>query len=256
MLYLIGVGLSKEDITLHAIDACKKCDYVFFERYTSFISDEKVSQLAKVIGKEPKELTRSELEGKAAKVMARAKSGNIAIITGGDPLIATTHKILFIEAKSQNIQTKIVHSSSILTAAIGESGLDFYRFGAVCTIPTWHEHYSPVSFYETIERNYSNNLHSLLLFDYDPMAHSSLDVEEAIRVLGEGEKHYKNGIIKNETKVFVIHKLGLEQQKIVFTTIEKAKKLRLSAGPALMILPASLTDIEKDIISSMHNVDV
>ncbi len=51
---------------------------------------------------------------------------------------------------------------------MGESGLDFYRFGQICTIPRWSEHYKPVSFYETIETNLTNGHHSILLLDYDP----------------------------------------------------------------------------------------
>ncbi len=256
MLYLIGIGLKKEDITLHGIEACKKCDQIFFERYTSYISDERAAYISKLVGREVHELSRSELEGKASKLMERAKSGNVAVLTGGDPLMATTHKILFIEAKSQSIKTEVVHSPSIVTAAIGASGLDFYRFGAPCTIPTWHEHYSPVSFYETINKNQMNNYHTFLLFDYNPTTQSSMSVEDAIRVLEEGEKSYKKGIINDRAKVFVMHRVGWPDQKIAFTTIEEAKKLKLSSGPTMMILPANLSDIEKDMIASMHGANV
>ena len=53
------------------------------------------------------------------------------------------------------MEVEVVHSNSVLTAAIGESGLDFYRFGAIATIPKWSAHYTPVSFYETLQKNMS-----------------------------------------------------------------------------------------------------
>ena len=105
-----------------------------------------------------------------------AKDRDVAVLISGDPLIATTHKILFIEARKLGIRVEIVHAASIASAAIGESGLDFYRFGKVCTHTKWHEHYTPVSFYETIRTNMQNNEHSLVLLDYDSVAESSMQL--------------------------------------------------------------------------------
>ncbi len=114
----------------------------------------------------------------------------------GDPLIATTHKILFIEAKKQNVKINIIHSSSIITAVIGESGLDFYRFGAICTIARWTEHYKPISFYETIEKNINSNLHSLLLFDFDEKNQTSIELKEVLKILDNAENYYNKKILE------------------------------------------------------------
>ena len=35
MLYLISLGLSKEDISIKAIEAAKQCEILYFENYTS-----------------------------------------------------------------------------------------------------------------------------------------------------------------------------------------------------------------------------
>ena len=70
----------------------------------------------------------------------------MAILVGGDPLMATTHKIFIHRGERQKVETEIVHANSIITTAIGESGLDFYGFGAPCTIPKWspttHQYHS------------------------------------------------------------------------------------------------------------------
>ena len=118
------------------------------------------------------------------------------MLIGGDPLMATTHKILFIEAKKRNVEVEIVHSNSVLTAAIGESGLDFYRFGAIATIPKWSAHYTPVSFYETLQKNMQNNLHSLLLLDYSQELAASLSIKDSIDILEKAEKQLQIGYNK------------------------------------------------------------
>ena len=137
-----------------------------------------------------------------------AAKADMAVLVAGDPLVATTHKIAYIEAKKAGVKVSVIHASSIVGAAMGESGLDFYRFGQICTIPMWSEHYKPVSFYETIEKNMANSLHSILLLDYDPKI-GSIQPSYAAEILAQAEKKYKKGIIKPSTKVIVLHNLSL-----------------------------------------------
>ena len=150
MLFLIGLGLSKDDLTLAALEACKNCHRLYLDRHTSRVDRATTDYISDTAGKDISDLARQDME-EGAKVLVSSASGkDIAILCGGDPLMATTHKILLIEAARQGVEVRVIHSNSIITAAIGESGLDFYRFGKVCTIPKWSQSYKPVSFYETI----------------------------------------------------------------------------------------------------------
>src|SRR5208283_4653121 len=143
MLLLVGTGISYDDMSVRAVEACRGCK-LYVERYTSIMDDEKIMRISEMLGSTPKLLQRSDLEENARRIVSEAKSKNVAILVGGDPLTATTHKILLIEAAKQGVETRIFHASSIFTAAIGESGLDFYRFGQACTIPKWSKSYKPV----------------------------------------------------------------------------------------------------------------
>ncbi len=252
MLFLVGTGIAYNDISIRAAERCKGCD-VYIERYTSLVDDEKVRYLSELFGKKISFLNREDLEEKAKEIVARAASKNIAILVGGDPLTATTHKILFIEAKKQSVGVEVLHSSSAISAITGESGLDFYRFGQVCTIPRWSDRYKPVSFYETIERNLSHNLHSLVLLDYYPEKGSTLSLHDAVNELLAAEEFYKKGIIEGGTKVMTMRNIGLSNQEVKMTTIEEAKA-EVASGMFAVIFPAKLSEVEKETIDGMTMV--
>ena len=251
MLFLVGIGLSERDISLKAIEVCKDCD-LYIDRYTSMIDDQRVEYLASAIGRQITTLARSDMEEGSRQIIERARTRDVAILIGGDPLMATTHKILYTAAKKLGVRVLAVHSSSIISAAMGESGLDFYRFGQVCTIPGWSEHYSPVSFYETISKNMKNNQHSMLLLDYDPIAVKSLSINEAIDTLEKAEQKYQQGVIIDKTKIFILHNVSMPTQKNIFTTIADSKALNVTDGASVLVIPATLTDIEKEVIESMY----
>ncbi len=249
MLFLIGLGLSRDEISIGAIEAAKECE-LYADRYTSMISEETLDYIQEVARRKIVFLERHEMEEDAKALIERARRTNIAILTGGDPLIATTHKILFIQAKKLGVPTKVIHSNSAITTAISESGLDFYRFGKICTIPRWTQSYKPVSFYETIGTNLAIKAHSVLLLDYDSKEASTIPIREAITILEGAEKSYKRGIIKNDTSIMILNNLSQKNQRRIYTTIAQAKEMPLK-GLNIIIIPSELSDIEKEIIDSM-----
>ena len=250
MLFLVGVGLSSKDLTYRAVAVCKK-SHIFVDKYTSFIDDKTISAIKRFTRKEIKTLSRSDLEENAERLVQLAKSENVAILVGGDPLIATTHKILFLIAKKSKVRIEVVHASSVFTAVIGESGLDFYRFGKVATIPSWSAHYSPKSFYETIKTNIQNNLHSLLLLDYNQENKTSLDLKEAIRILEEAKKSYKDLLINDNTEILIAQNIASRGSRFIRTKISTAKRLPINKGLTAIIIPAKLTDIERESVKVM-----
>lgn len=208
MLFLVGAGLSEGGLTEEAVELLKRESVkVYAERYTGWFGD-RIPELERRLGKKISVLERSGLEDKITSLIELAAKDDIALLVAGDPLVATTHKIACIEAKDAGVKVQVIHSSSIVGAAMGECGLDFYRFGQICTIPTWSEHYKPVSFYETVEKNTKSNLHSILLLDFDQEV-GSIQPSYAADILVQAEKRYKKGIIKPSTKLIVLHNLSL-----------------------------------------------
>jgi diphthine synthase len=251
MLFLVGIGLSDGDITLKAQEVCSSCE-LFVERYTSTADDSRIKFMEGLFCRSIKQLGRSDMEENAKTLLELARNRDVAVLIGGDPLIATTHKTLFIEAKKRGIEVRIVHAASIASAAIGESGLDFYRFGKVCTIPEWHEHYTPVSFYETIRLNMQNNEHSLVLLDYDPLTESSMPLADVVKELRAAEEAYKSGVVTDAMMLVVLNRLSQQQEFKTFVKFGELEKLNINKGPTVMIIPAKLTGIEEEALNSMY----
>lgn len=255
MLFLVGVGLSDGDISARATEVLKKKEIeLYSENYTCKLDAERIESISKISGKKVTPLQREDMEDGIAKIVERGKGNDIAILVGGDPLIATTHKIIYTEAKKRKVAVSIIHSTSILSAAIGESGLDFYRFGAICTIPRWSEHYKPVSFYETIEKNQSINLHSLLLLDFDKDKESSIQPSDAAAVLDAAEKKYRKGIIKDQTKFIMLHNLSLPDERKEMLEFSELKGVNVGTGSTVLLLPSKLSDMEKETIEAIFGV--
>ncbi len=251
MLYLVGIGLGDDDMPLAALDVCRRSD-VYIDTYTSIVDEKRLAHIAGLVGKTPKALARHDLEEGAGALLEKARDSDVAVLVGGDPLTATTHKTLFIDAKRIGMRVKVIHAASILSAIIGESGLDFYRFGALCTISRWSEHYRPVSFYETIGRNHSNNMHSVVLLDYDADSNSSMDIAEAVGILEKAEEHYKRGIISGNMKIIVLHNIARDGQAIAVMSVAAAGKLKFNNGVTSLVVPAALTDIERESMEGMY----
>ncbi len=250
MLFLIGLGLSKDDITISALDACRYCHELYLDRHTSRTDSTVTDYISSSTGKRIAELTRQDMEEGAKELVALASVKEIAILCSGDPLMATTHKILLIEAARQNVKTKVIHSNSIITTAMGESGLDFYRFGKVCTVPRWGQNYKPVSFYETIHGNLTNDAHTIILLDYDSKAESTIGVNEAIATLEEAEQSYKKGIIRDDAYIMVLHNISARDSSLIYTRIKDIKGMDVK-GMNVLIIHSGLSDIEKETIDAL-----
>ena len=251
MLFLVGIGLSYGDITLKAQEVCGHCE-LYVERYTNTVDDSRIKFMEGLFGRSIKQLERSDMEENLKTLLGIAKDRDVAVLIIGDPLVATTHKILCIQAKQLGIGVGIVHATSVASTAIGESGLDFYRFGKVCTIPRWREHYTPVSFYETIRLNTQSNEHSLVLLDYDPVTESSLSLSEVAKELKAAESEYKSGIVNDEMKVIVLNSLTQKQEFKAIVRFAELENLNINKGPTAIIIPVKLTGIEEEAVNSMY----
>lgn len=248
MLYLIGIGICDEnDLSLRALDALKKCSVVFAESYTSMLSEGTLSRIEKLCKKKITLLPRSDVENEKKILDACKGSSNVCLLVAGDPLIATTHISLLLAAKRKNIQTKVLHSSSILSAAIGESGLQAYRFGKIVTIPKWKENFKPTSPYDTIEENLSRNLHTLLLLDLDEKG-AHLEPKEALRELLSMEDEKKKGIISHSTNFILLSRVGWPTQKRIYSSLAALLDGHTDDLPAVLILPAKLHFLEEEFL--------
>lgn len=188
MLIFIGTGIWDEmDISLRGLEAAKDADEVYAEFYTSKPATN-AKKLSKLLGKEVRVLERSDLEENSIEIVKKAREIDIAILIPGDPMIATTHAAIRVQAKQNGVETKIIHSSSIISAVCGITGLHNYRFGKSATISY---PYGVISSFpaETVRINQKINAHTLLFLDLHP---EPMKIDEAISILEKSDRELLN----------------------------------------------------------------
>jgi len=233
MLYLIGIGLVKGDISMSAKEAIEKCDEIFVESYTSIYD----SDINTLFGKNVKLLSREETE--SLKFLTGAKEKNIVLLVVGDPLSATTHFEIISECRKLNIEYKIIHSVSILTA-VAETGLSLYRFGKVTSIPKPQENFKPTSFVEILKQNQSIDAHTLFILEPE------LNLPEAVDILLD----VASDVLTQKTFAIGCARLGHSNSKISYGTLSNIKKMSFGNTPHCLIVPAKLNFKEEEFINN------
>jgi len=241
MLSLVGLGIAY-DITLEGLKQAKEADELYLEAYTMPIEKKEIAKLEKAIGKKAIRLPREKVESKF--LVDRAKDCGVVLLVVGDPLAATTHISLLIDAKKARIPVRIVHNSSILSAALGKSGLQPYRFGKTVTLAYWRKNYEPVSPLKLIEENLSLDMHTLLLLDLDPEL-GPMDARTALEQMEKMEKKYGRKVFD---KLVVLSRVGHPDEKITYGSRTKLKSKNLGKPPFCFAIPAKLHPIEEEYL--------
>ena len=134
MLWFVGLGVSGiSELSDRTISVIKNAAIVYLESFTSPISETEKKQLENISNGEFKIAKRWMVED-GNEILENAKKRETVLISYGDPYIATTHLELKTRAITDKIETKTIHSSSIVSSLIGEVGLHYYKVGKVLTI--------------------------------------------------------------------------------------------------------------------------
>lgn len=247
-LTFVGTGVWEEtDISLKGLEELRRSDVIFAEQYTSETEEGTLERIEKLAGKPVTILSREEVED-GKRILEEAKSKRVAFVVAGDPMISTTHISLKLDAVKRKIPVRIIHASSILSAAISESGLHTYKFGRPTTLPFWSEKYKPTSTYDAIAENLARGLHTILFLDLKDG--KRMTAHEAFDLLMEMEKAKKGRLITPRTKLLVLSRIGSEAQRITYGTMEKLRKAKnLGATPFLIIIPGKLHFTEEEALT-------
>ena len=249
MLKLIGLGLGKDYITLRGLKEAKNSDVVYAELYTSVV-DVEAQELEKLIGKKIIFLERKDLEENLSKIIEEAKKKVVSILVGGDPLIATTHAVLRMEAQKNGIKTVVVHNASILSAAIGKSGLHNYKFGASATVAFPYKDVIPETPYNVLKENISRGLHTLLFLDLkiDKNEKRMMTANEAMEILLKIEKKRKERIFTEDTLCIVLARIGYDDEVVRAGAVGELVNEDFGKPPHCLIIPGNLHFMEKEYL--------
>jgi len=248
MLYLIGLGLHDEkDITLKGLEVAKACDKVYAELYTSPWQGS-LDTLSEQVG-EIVTLQRSDMEEDSKKLINESEKSDIAILVSGDPLVATTHSSLIIEARKKKIPVKIIHSSSVFSG-IAETGLQVYKFGKTATVAYPEPNFFPKTPYNVLGENLKAGLHTILLLDVKADQDRYMTVNEAIELMLQIESEEKKKFFTEETKCVGVARLGGDVT-IKYGTAKELNQADFGGPPHVMIVPGKMHFSEEEFLESL-----
>jgi len=245
-LYMIGLGLNDmSDITKKGLEAVKECDLVYLENYTSkFNVKASLKELEDLYGKKIILAERKLVE--EGSIVEKAKDKNIALLIIGDVFGATTHIALFLDAKKQKVDVKVINNASILNA-IGIVGLELYKYGKTVSLPYHEEKFKPTSFYDIILQNNSIGAHTLILLDIKADKARFMTINEALNLLLDVEKEKKKGIFKQETMMVGCARIG-GAYKIKYAKIKDLIDENFGSPLHCLILPGELHFKEEEVL--------
>jgi diphthine synthase len=251
-LVFVGLGLNDDlGMSLQALEETRTADHVFIELYTSYLPGFSIKRFAETSGRTPHIVVRKELEEKGGQlILNSAQVGKTVLLVPGDPLIATTHVALRIAAEKRKIKTRIIHGASILSAAIGMSGLHNYMFGKSVTIPFPDE--TPATTpYRVIGQNKKFGAHTLCFLDIKAEEGRYLTINGGLRELMRVEAEKKESIIRGDTIAVGVARAGSNQAKVKAGFVGELLQHDFGAPPHTLIFVGQLHFMEVDALITL-----
>lgn len=246
MLYIIGLGLrGLSSLTMEGAAAIEASSRIFFETYTSVSPSGTILDLEEKFGKKVEPLSREELEEENT-LIGLASSEKVAIIVTGDPLSATTHNQIRMDAAEKGVEVIVVENASILSVVPGRLGLFPYRMGPPVSLPFPEGNFLPKSVLEKIHANQSLDLHTLLLLDLRDGR--TMYPYEALETLLKMEDKYSLGVISGDSMIFAVSRVAQDGEKLIHDTVQNILELRLQESPSALVIPAKLNHNEVEFV--------
>jgi len=270
MLHLMGIGYKKEHITIEEMEILKNSDKIFLEYYTSFFENS-FEELEEFIGKKITICDRDLIESRIEEeIINPAKDKEISLIILGDPLIATTHTDLLLRAKELEVEAKVYNNVSVGNF-ITRTGLQFYKFGKITSIPFFSEKFMPRTPYLVYLDNVRIGAHSLFLLDLNPSndvaykgherylkAYKSLEfLKDIPKLMLENEEIEEKDIVEitDETEAIICSRLGFSDEKIIYgevkSLVEYDKNNDLKE-PICVIIPGDMHEMEQTFLEQFR----
>lgn len=244
MLTFIGLGLyDVSDISLKGLALVREADAVFLETYTSRMMGSTLQEMETLFHTTIEPVDRACIEQHPEVILDAAGEKDTVLLTGGDPMVSTTHADLRIRAARRGIGTRIIHGSSIVTAVCGLSGLQNYRFGKSCSLPFPAKGWFPTAPFETVAANLRADLHTLVFLDIQDRR--CMTVGEGIAILEEMAARLN----ADPPGMYVgIGRAGSKDPCVVAGGSEHLRSADFGPPLHVLIVPASLHPVEEEYL--------
>lgn len=252
LLYFVGLGLGPKGITVEGIEAIKDSTRAYIEYYTSPHDPQLLRTLTELTSKELIVVDRLFVEN-GEQILREAEEGTVSLLVPGDPMIATTHNDLRVRALKRGIRVKIVHSSTIVSAAPSISGLHYYKFGATITA-TKESVNSVEQIYNLLHKNLLLGRHTMILLAFDSENGDSVLPSDVFKALIRCENNYKRNVISEDTFAIVLSRIAMKNQTLFAGKIKNMVSKDYGEHPHTIIIPGSLHFTEREAISAIFSL--
>ncbi|XP_065525634.1 diphthine methyl ester synthase isoform X3 [Lathamus discolor] len=254
-------------------------------------------------GKELILADRETVEQEADNILKDADVCDVAFLVVGDPFGATTHSDLVLRAVKLGIPYKVIHNASIMNA-VGCCGLqvgyrsfqakcclrlhmtlasaslkmigktvasdvftELYSFGETVSIVFWTDTWKPESFFDKIEKNRQNGMHTLCLLDikvkeqslenlmkgrkiYEPPRYMSVNqaAEQLLAIIQNRRLQGEESAITENTICVGLARVGAPDQKIASGTLEQMSTVELGGPLHSLIVTGTLHPLELEML--------
>jgi diphthine synthase len=252
MLFFIGLGLYDEkDISVKGLEAVRKADQIYAEFYTSRLMGASAERLEEFYGKRIHLLSREEVEVNPSWLI-EAREKDVAFLVGGDPMVSTTHLDLRLRALDLGIETRVIHSSSIVTAVSGMTGLQNYRFGRSTTIPfpyfSRKKRIIPETPFLVLKENLARNLHTMLFLDIQNQRY--MTVNEGATLLLEIAEEAGEDILQDQIGVGIA-RAGSEDAVVRADLLARLIEYDFGGPLHILAVPANLHFMEASALVAL-----
>lgn len=245
-LHLIGLGLHDvEDITVKGLRRVRSCDRVYAEFYTAILGGTDHGALEAFLEKPVTVLDREGVEAGGRRIVAEAAECEVALLTAGDPLTATTHTDLMVRAHDAGVAVHVVHAPSIYSAAPGLLGLQHYKFGRTTTLVRPEPNWMPTSPFDAVEENHRLGLHTLVLLDIKADERYFMRADEGLDLLVRLAEATGADWFTDETQVGVVARAGGDSH-CVTGPVGRLRRRDFGAPLHCVVVPGTLQVVEQE----------
>jgi len=211
-----------------------------------------ISKLEKLSKKKISIVSRHDLEEEAGtKILDAAKKGKTVLLVPGDPLIATTHVDLRIRAKKQGIKTRIIHGASIISAVIGLSGLQNYKYGRSVTIPFTNKISAVETPYKVVMENKRLGLHTLCFLDIKAEEKRYMTIRHGLKALLAIEKLKRKRVVALNTLAVGVARAGSNNSEVKADYVAELIDYDFGAQPHSLVFPGKLHFVEAEALVTL-----
>ncbi len=251
-LSFVGLGLNSRGVTLEGAAEMKSADAVYLEYYTTPHEPQLIKELEGATGRHLTVVDRGFVED-GGTILADAEGKNVVLAVLGDPMIATTHNELRARAIRKGIETRVVHSATIGSAAASASGLHSYKFSRTVTV-TRESVGKLTQAYHVLHSNLLEGAHTLLLLEYDVQSGEGVTPGDAMAGLLLAEANLKRGAVTEGTFAMVLSRLGREGFRSAAGSLRELSKRDYGEPPHSVVVPGKLHFSEVEAVAAIFGL--